>query len=411
MCLESKLLRRKSVNASISVGNSEMQAPVDNQQWALAPATPSFKSSPGTSPEGPVGNGGLKNLSLSKASELSLSSKKLKLSPLGRASEESRRNISPRKSSDDSFRYNSRPRSPVKLGLPGFEDEVSISKISISSHKYRSKVDSSTLAAYTGAENVMAPSDLRTYLLTQVSHSIGCVESDDVVEQFIGGTANNLGSPEYSHTQIMNQEFAIDIPVEIFTQNPQQWTPNPSEGSIPMQAQESSITGSYNRVIIPVKSPSLEHYDDFFSSEEDVKTTLENDSISSKLVINWNMRSDTTLEILEPSRTSHSITFPKTNLEKHQTDIKDRPQGFVSDRPESDQIKPRRHNRKLTLESVIILENSKINAPVPESKSNGDRGEDNKNQPVEEMLSEDSSDLPNLRKEGSQIDNSLKNVY
>merc|ERR1719317_1126273 len=162
---------------------------------------------------------------------------------------------------------------------------------------------------------------------------------------------------------------------------------NPSEGSIPMQAQESSITGSYNRVIIPVKSPSLEHYDDFFSSEEDVKTTLENDSISSKLVINWNMRSDTTLEILEPSRTSHSITFPKTNLEKHQTDIKDRPQGFVSERPESDQIKPRRHNRKLTLESVIILENSKINAPVPESKSNGylrDRGEDNKNQPVYE---------------------------
>jgi len=398
-CIESKLLRRKSVNKSISERNNEMQETVDNQRWVLAPtSTPSFKSSARNSPGGPVLSGGLKN-SLSKTSEVSTSSKKLKVSPCRRTSEESRRNYSPHKSS-------SRPRSPVTLTIPGIEDDMSTSRISISSLKYRAIVESSTIAAYTGAENVMAPSDLRTYLLSQVSHSSGRVENGDIIQQYLEGTTNNLGSPDSSHTQTLDREFVIDIPIEIFTRN-KSWTPNPSDGSIPMWAQESSITGSYNKVKIPVKISSPEYYDDFFSSEEDVKTAQENDSISSKLGINWNIRS-------EVERSSHSMTFPKTNIGKSQKDTKDHPQIFVQDRTDGDQFKLRRHDRKLTLESVIILENPKIGTPVPENKSNGclrEMGEDYKSQPFyDEMFSEDSSYLLNLRKSGSQIDNSVRNV-
>jgi len=391
-CIESKFLRRRSVKKSISERNDELQVTVDNQQWVLAPtSTPSFKSSVGNSPGGPVVSGGLKNLSLSKTSEVSISSKKLKVSPRRRTSEESRRNYSPNKSC-------SRLRSPATLTIPGMEDDVSTSRIA--------RVESSTIAAYTGAENVMAPSDLRTYLLSQVSHSSGLVENDDIVQHYVEGTTNNWGSPESSHTQRMDREFAIDIPVEIFTRN-KSWTPNFSEGSIPRQAQESSITGS-KKVKIPVKTSSLEYYDDFLSSEEDVRTQ-ENDSISSKLVINWNMRSE-----VEPSPTSQSVTFPKTNIEKNQKDTKAHLQIFVQDRTDGDQFKLERHDRKLTLESVIILEIPKIGTPVPENKSNGcrrDMGEDYKIQPLyDEMFSEESSYLLNLRKSGSQIDNSVRNL-
>jgi len=401
-CIESKLLKRKSVNKSISERKNEMQETVDNQRWVLAPtSTPSFKSSAGNSPGGPIVSGGLKNLSLSKTFEVSTSSKKLKVSPRRGTSEESRRNYSSHKSS-------SRPRSPVTLTIPRIEDDVSTSWISISSHKYRARVESSTIAAYTGAENVMAPSDLRTYLLSQVTHSSGRVENDDNFQQYLEGTTNNLGSPESSHTQTMDREFVKDIPIEIFTRN-KSWTPNPSEGSIPVQAQESSITGSYKKVKIPVKISSPAYYDDFFSSEEDVRTAQENDSISSNLVINWNMRSE-----VEPSRTSNSITFPKTNIEKNQKDTKDHPQIFVQDRADGDQLKVKHHDRKLTLESVIILENPKIGTQVPDNKLNGclrKMGEDYKSQPLyDEIFSEDSSYLLNLRKSGSQIDNSVRNV-
>jgi len=345
----------------------------------------------------------VKTLSLSKTSEISISSKKLKVSPRHRTSSDSRRNYSPRKSS-------SRPRSPIKLGVPVVEDDVSTSRISISSIKYKTRVESSTLAAYTGAENIMAPSDLRTYLLSQVSHSSGCVENDDIIQHYHDGTTNKFGAPESSRTHTMDREFVIDIPVEIFTRNTS-WAPDPSEGSIPMQAQESSITGSYNKVKIPVKPPSPEYYEDFFSSEEDVKTANENDSISSKLVINW-MKSE-----VEPSRTSHSmhsITFPNANIEKNQKDTKDHPLIFAQDQTDGDQFKFRRHNRKLTLESVIILENPKIGTPVTENKSNGylrEMGEEYKSQELyDEMFSEESSYYVNLRKSSSQIGNSVRNV-
>jgi len=399
-CIESKLLKRKSENKSISERNNEMQETVDNQRWGLAPtSTPSFKSSAGNSPGGPMVSGGLKNLSLSKTFEVSISSKKLKLSPRRRTSEESRRNYSSHKSS-------SRPRSPVTLTLPHIEDDVSTSRISISSHKYRARVESSTIAAYNGAENVMAPSDLRTYLLSQVTHSSGRVENDDIFQQYL--ETKNLGTPESSHTQTMDREFVKDMPIEIFTRN-KSWATNPSEGSIPVQAQESSITGSYNKVKIPVKIFTPEFYDDFLSSEEDVRTAQENDSISSNLVINWNMRSE-----VEPSRTSNSITFPKTNIEWNQKDTKDHPQIFVQNRADGDQFKLKRHDRKLTLESVIILENPKIGTQVPDNKSNGclrKMGEDYKSQQLyDEIFSEDSSYLLNLRKSGSQIDNSVRKL-
>lgn len=393
-CIESKFLRRRSVKKSISERNDELQVTVDNQQWVIAPtSTPSFKSSVGNSPHGgPVVSGGLKNLSLSKTSEVSISSKKLKVTPRNRTSEESRRNYSPNKSS-------SRVRSPATLTIPGIEDDLSTSRIG--------RVESSTNAAYSGAEEVMAPSDLRTYLLSQVSHSSGLVENDDIVQHYVEGTTNNWGSPDSAHTHRMDREFAIEIPVEIFTRN-KSWTPNFSEGSIPRQAQESSITGS-KKVKKPVKTPSLEYYDDFLSSEEDVRTAQENDSISSKLVINWNMRSE-----LEPSPTSQSITFPITNREKKQKDTKAHLQIFVQDRTDGDQFKLERHDRKLTLESVIILEIPKIGTPVPENKSNGylrEMGEDYKSQPLyDEMFSEESSYLLNLRKSSSQKDNSLRNV-
>jgi len=408
MCIESKFLRRKSTNPANNESTVEKQAIVDRQLWAAPLSTSSSKTSLRSSGEW-ANNAGLLKLSLSKGSEVSSATLKLKLSP---GSEESRRNNSPRKVSEESHWVN-RPRSPERLAIPGMDDE---SRISLSSFRLKRRGESSTLAAWKGAEYIMAPSDVRTYLLSQVSHSSGGCESKESFQQQIDGMIYNLGSPESSHPRTIDDNVFFANPVEKFARSPISWT-YPSDGNIPLTVQETSNSGSYNKVPLPANKNSPENCDEFSSWEEDVKTIQEHDSISSKVVINWNWKSESTLEKAEPSCTSHSMTFPKTYKEKLQKDSKDA-QILIPERPDNDQHKQRLHDRKLTLESVIILragnvlENPKISAPLPEKKldcSQKDQRFEAKTQPVgDEMVSEESSYQVSLRKGCSQADLSFK---
>merc|ERR1739848_139431 len=139
-----------------------------------------------------MGRQELKKLSLSKCSWVSSTSTKSNASPCAKASEESWKNISPERFSE------------VKAAPPDIGDEPSNS---LSSIKSKNKIDSSTATAYTGAEQVMAPPDLRTYLLSQVFHTSGCTQSEDLVKQHSEGTTYRISSLAGSHNQAKEVEL------------------------------------------------------------------------------------------------------------------------------------------------------------------------------------------------------------
>jgi hypothetical protein len=397
------------VRASTNERVNEMKATVHEQNWAVASSSWNRKQSTRPSPVLLRGSADLKKLSLSKSSWASPNSTKLKLSPRAKASDESLTSQSLGKASEVSRRSN-RARSPSKLALPNIDDEWSTSH---SSFKYRTRAVSSTVAAYTGAEQIMAPSDLRTYLLSQVGQLNGCPESDGFVQPN-EGTTYNLGSLINSCTEAKVAELVVEIPIEIISRNINSLTCSSFDRNHPLSLLESK-SGSYERVPLPSKNPSPEEYDDFFSSEE-LWLSQDNECVSSNLLINWNAKSEATLDKDELSRTYQSVTFPKI---KTPTDLNENHQVVRSDRPDSVKYKPRRHARNLTVESVIILRSGCLkdttkDEPVAEIKSyelQEHREDDVKNQQVDdEIINEDSSYLFSPRKTLSEAETSIKKL-
>jgi len=328
------------------------------------------------------------------------------------------------KGSDESPRA-AGPGSSFNLLLPSFDDDISMTPMSLTSNK-SVKRDSSTVKVFKGAQHVRAPSKVRSHLLSQPIHPSGLEwEYDDLPTLQTDYKSSNHCPTETSHTLTLEDGVGVSIgtpAIEIFTHTLSLKQFSRSEGSIPMTVQQVSHSGSYNILPSPVYvSPMF--YDSWGSPDEDLKL---------EPVETWNLKSDASVDIsaqVEPSRTSHSITFLKTSMDKALNDSKENV--FITDHqnsPEKDQHNLEHIFHNQTQESVIFVGSAVFNSKIVNScpsvkfKFSGSppTGEEEHpeikiewedlNEQHDEMFSEDSTYLVQLRNALVNPNNNSKNA-
>jgi len=398
-CIDYKLMRRPIVEPQKNNYARTRQA-IDKDIWAFS--SPPSKIYPRPNPTGSSDNLECQELSLVKVCDDSFSPSDRKLLFRIKGSEESRVATGPGSSSNV---------------LKCNDDDISSSHISLTSVS-PTKIDSSTIKVLNGAQHVKAPSKVRSYMLSQQMHSSGQTD-----------TSNN--------TMTFEGELGVDmkIPsVKIFTRTLALKQFTPSEGSHPITVHRVSHSGSYKTIQLPVNNTSMQYdgwvspsmpYGGWVSPDEDFKILEET----------WNVKSETSVDILtqvEPSRTSHSITFLKSSMDKAHNDSKD--QVFTPDsqndskdhvfspgcenNPEKGQDKLKHEDHKGTQESVIfigsVVSNSKLlnsGASVSKFESNASLHAGEEEQRKEALSEDDDSTLlVPLLKFGADPDNNPKNA-
>jgi len=337
-------------------------------------SSPPSKIYPRPNPTGSSDNLECQELSLVKVCDDSFSPSDRKLLFRIKGSEESRVATGPGSSSNV---------------LKCNDDDISSSHISLTSVS-PTKIDSSTIKVLNGAQHVKAPSKVRSYMLSQQMHSSGQTDTSNNTMTFEGEVGVGIKIPS---VQIYTRTLAL-----------KQFTP--SEGSLPITVHQVSHSGSYKTIQLPVNNTPMQ-YDGWVSPE------------------------------VEPSRTSHSITFLKTSMDKAHNDSKD--QVFTPDsqndskdhvfspdcenNPEKGQDKLKHEDHKATQESVIfigsLVSNSKLlnsGASVSKFEINASphAGEEEQRKEAlsedDDMYSEYSTLLVPLLKFGADPDNNPKNA-
>jgi len=337
MCVILMLLKMKTDNPLIiSHIVSERQERTDNDV-KIQNAEPSQKPQASTSKAAFEDNSGSGKLSHRRVWTSSQSSK-LKLSTPCKVYEESKKS--------------GRIRSP-KLTIPSFDDLSSrISPTSPRSGLIFS--ESSTFNAYLGAEHVQAPSNVRAWYISQLKQSM---EDHDPARNPIQHKIYNFNSFESSLTDTKEYETVNgkdNSAVNNITRCPRAkpGTALMSNSHWPQVIEYPSKC--YSEVSAPVSSPTMQHNDQWVSSEDDIKTigsyTSEEESLSSKLLINWNSK--------PKSSTSFNLTSPETFIHKVHNGAPDHCKWQKS--PHKDQCKVKRFYQKPTRESITILKSEEL---------------------------------------------------
>jgi len=344
MCVVLKLLKMKTDNPLIIsdiVGERQERTDKDVR---IQNAKPSHKTQTSTSNSALEDICGSGKLSHSRVKTASYSSK-LKLSTPCKVYEESKKS--------------GRITSP-RLTIPSFDDVSSrISPTSPRSGLIWS--ESSTFNVYLGAEHVKAPSYVRAWYISQQKQSMEDHDSARKPKQY---KIYNISSFEGSITDTKEYETVNgkdNSAVNNITQCPRAKSGTPLMSNIHKPLVIEFPSKCYSEVSAPVSSPTIQQYDQWVSSEDDIKTidsyTSEEESLSSKLLINWNSKPKSS-GLEELTTTSFNLTSPDTLVDKVHNDAADHWKRQKS--PHSDQCKVKRFYQKPTRESVTILKSEEL---------------------------------------------------
>lgn len=211
--------------------------------------------------------------------------------------------------------------------------------------------ESSTFNAYLGAEHVKAPSNVRAWFISQVKQTM---EDHDTSRKPIQYTIFNFSSFESSLTE--TKEYDTVIAKETSAQCTKAKSGPPPTSNIHKPLVKEYPSKSYDEVPALVSSPTIQQYDQWVSSEDDIKTietyTSEEESLSSKLLINWNSKPRSS-GLVELTTTSIDLTLPETLIDNVHNDAGDHCKRQKS--PYNDQCKVKLFNQKPTRESITIL--------------------------------------------------------
>jgi len=339
MCAILKLLKTKTDNPLIiSHIVSEKQERTD-KELRMQNAKPSGNAQVSTSRAALEDNAGSGKLSHGRVWTASWSSK-LKLSTPCKVYEESKKS--------------GRIRSP-RLTIPSLDD-VSGRISPTSPRSGRIYAESSTFNAYLGAEHVKAPSNVRAWYVSQLKQSM---EDHDSSRKPIPYKVWNFSSFESSLTDTKEYETMIgkdNSAVNNITQCPKAKPGKPLMSNIHKPLVIEYPSKSYDEVPAAVSSPTIQQYDQWVSSEDDIKTiesyTSEEESLSSKLLINWNSKPKSS-GLVELTTTSFDLTSPETCIDMVHNDAADHCKSLRS--LHNDQCKVKRFYQKPTRESITIL--------------------------------------------------------